>query len=48
MTIIGARYDREYSLTADDLNILAPCVRPLLDHTETICTGHLRWLKDDT
>ena len=47
MTIIGARYNPESTVTAVDLNILARCVRTLLDHRQSLCTDHLERLKDN-
>lgn len=46
MTFVGVRYDPKYNLTANDQNILARCVRTLLERMETICTDYLRRLKD--
>ncbi|MHC4865496.1 MAG: HEPN domain-containing protein [Planctomycetota bacterium] len=34
---IGARYDREYKITKEQLEELAPCVRKLHEVTEKIC-----------
>lgn len=45
MTIIGARYNSKYSITAENLNILAPCVRTLLDRTESLYTPELERIK---
>lgn len=41
---IGARYDSNYRISADDLDFLAARVRDLLDHTDTICTAALEQL----
>lgn len=35
--LIGARYDREYKITKEQLEQLAPCVRKLHEVTERIC-----------
>ena len=34
---IGARYDREYKITRQQLEQLAPCVKKLHEVTERIC-----------
>ena len=34
---IGARYDREYKITEEQLEQLAPCVKKLHEVTEKIC-----------
>lgn len=34
---IGARYDREYKITKEQLEQLAPCVKKLHKVTEKIC-----------
>jgi HEPN domain-containing protein len=34
---IGARYDREYKITKEQLEQLAPCVKKLHEVTEKIC-----------
>ncbi len=42
---IGARYDRNYSITAEELDYLSTCVRHLLDHTKELCTEELERIK---
>jgi len=34
---IGARYDRQYKITKEQLEQLAPCVKKLHELTESIC-----------
>ena len=34
---IGARYDREYKITKEQLEQLAPCVEKLHEVTERVC-----------
>jgi len=36
-SVIGARYDREYKITKEELEQLAPCVKKLHEVTEKIC-----------
>ncbi len=39
---IGARYDREYKITKEQLEQLAPCVKKLHDVTERICKEKIK------
>jgi len=36
-SVIGARYDRSYKITKEELEQLAPCVKKLHEVTEKIC-----------
>lgn len=45
MTIIGARYDPNYTITAEELDMLARCVRTALDRPHTLCTAELAPVK---
>ena len=38
---IGARYDREYEITKEQLEQLAPCVKKLHEVTEKICVAKI-------
>jgi len=38
---MGARYDREYKITKQQLEQLAPCVQKLHEVTEKICTDKI-------
>ena len=38
---IGARYDREYKITKEQLEQLAPCVKKLHEVTEKICVAKI-------
>ena len=41
---IGARYGSSFSISAEDLQILAKCVRQLLERTEALCREQIqRW-----
>ncbi len=38
---VGARYDKTYKITQEELEILIPRVEKLLDLIENFCLGHL-------
>jgi len=38
---IGARYDRSYKITKEELEQLAPCVKKLHEVTERICKAKI-------
>ena len=38
---IGARYDRHYKITKEQLEQLAPCVKKLHEVTERICKAKI-------
>ena len=39
---IGGRYDPKYTITKEELDYLAKCVKKLLDRTKVICTQRLK------
>jgi uncharacterized protein len=41
---IGARYDMSYRIFEEDLKLLEPCVRRLVDRTREICTAEIERL----
>ena len=47
LAYIGARYQPGYRITKEDLEYLGPCVRRLLDVTETICRSKLESFATD-
>jgi HEPN domain-containing protein len=44
---IGARYDRGYKITQDQLQQLAPCVQSLLEITERVCKKRIKEFADE-
>jgi HEPN domain-containing protein len=44
---IGARYDRGYKITQDQLQQLSPCVQSLLEVTERVCKKRIKEFVDE-